>query len=182
MNVVVNDRELLERNNVIRQFLRPIAKRRDVGCNSVSVGLARVIAAHDGSQMARQYRDWRFRSACRDIHCQYFEVWDVLKSGREWALNRAYLHVFLINRESRQEQELIAVHADPNNTDALPLQAIRKAPHLHVTSFEPWLQHTHFSLTVGYVDRAVRSVSEFTRVFSEAVKVVRSEVINRAPA
>jgi hypothetical protein len=180
VNILINDRELLERRNVIRQFLRPIANNRGIACGSVNVGASRVLAAHDGIQLARSYRDWRFRTASRDIQCQYFELWTAVTSGREWFLDRAYLHVFLINRQSRQEEELIAVHADPNNTDAMPLQAIRKAPHLHVTQVETWLQRSHFSLTAGYVDRAVRSVTEFTRVFTEAVKIVRWEVINRA--
>ena len=115
-------------------------------------------------------------------NARYFELWNALTSGREWALDRAYLHVFLIDRETRQEIELIAVHADPNNTDADPLQTIRRGPHLHVKRLESWLQRAHFSLTLGYVDRAVASAAELTRVVAQAVELVGGEVIEDTKA
>jgi len=178
--VAINDQELIKRGNVIRRFLRPIANQKEVACSAVAVAAGRILAAHDGLTMARQYRDWRFRTTFRDIQCQYFELWNALTSGRQWVLDRAYLHVFLIDRETRQESELIAVHADPNNTDSDPLRTIRQGPHLHVKRLESWLKRAHFSLTVGYVDRAVASVAEFTRVVAEAVELVSCEVIDRA--
>jgi hypothetical protein len=178
--VVINDQELIKRGNVIRRFLRPIANEKEVACSAVGVAAGRILAAHDGLRMARQYRDWRFRTTFRDIQCQYFELWNALTSGRRWALDRAYLHLFLIDRETREETELIAVHADPNNTDADPLQTIRRGPHLHVKKLESWLQRAHFSLTVGYVDRAVASAAELTRVVAETVELVGCEVIDRA--
>jgi hypothetical protein len=178
--VVINDEELIKRGNVIRRFLRPIANEKEVACTAVAIEGGRILAAHDGLRTARQYRDWRFRTTFRDIQCQYFELWSALASGRQWALDRAYLHVFLIDRDTRQENELIAVHADPNNVDADPLRTIRKGPHLHVKRLESWMQRAHFSLTLGYVDRAVASAAEFTRVVSEAIALVGGEVIDRA--
>lgn len=179
-SVVIDDQELIKRGNVIRRLLRPIANEKEVACSAVSIAGGRILAAHDGLNTARQYRDWRFRTTFRDIQCQYFELWNAQASGREWALDRAYLHVFLIDRNTRQENELIAVHADPNNTDPDPLQTIRRGPHLHVKRLESWLQHAHFSLTLGYVDRAVASAAELTRVFAAAVALVGGEVIDRA--
>lgn len=179
-NIVITGDELVARATVIRQFLRPIANAREVACTSVPVRSGRVIAAHDRIKTLDAYRDWRFRSTCRDIQCQYFELWNALATGREWFLDRAYLHLFWIDREARTESELIAVHADPNNKDEAPLQTIRRGPHLHVKRLEEWLRHAHFSLTLGYVEEVTASAGEFTRVFSEAVKLVASEVIERA--
>jgi hypothetical protein len=180
--VVIDEDELArERPNAIRRFLSPLASRREVACDVVKTPVAggRVIAAHDGQRAGKEYRDWRFTSKHRNILCQYFELWKPSERTREWFLDRAYLNLFLIDRASHQPQELLSVHADPNNEDIAPVRHFKKGPHLHVKHLEEPLPRAHFPMTIGYVDAVVQSAPELTRVLGEVALLLSVEVIGR---
>jgi hypothetical protein len=180
--VVIDEEELVrERSRAIRRFLSPLAMKPAVACDSPRTLIegGRVFAAHDGQVAGKEYRDWRFTSKHRNILCQYFELWRPTDRHRKWFLDRAYLTLFLTDRISRQPRELLSVHSDPNNTDAVPIQGFKKGPHLHVKHLEEPLPHAHFPMTIGYVDKAVHSAPELTRVLEEIASLLSIEVIGR---
>jgi hypothetical protein len=169
-----------ERPKRVRQLLAPLTGNSQVPCELVPglVHGGKVIAARD-ERTPNHYRDWVFRSSCSDIVCQYFELWRPCSKAREWYLDRAYLHLFFVDRTLRQNRELLSVHADPNNQDTEPIKGYKTGPHLHVhSSIEP-LPRAHIPLAMGYVKTCVESLSELTRVFDEVVSVLSHDVIGR---
>jgi hypothetical protein len=170
-----------ERPGAIRRFLAPLAPDAGVACNSPKslIDGGRVWAAHDGQIAGKEYRDWRFGTRYADIRCSYFELWKPSGSGRTWFLDRAYLTLFLTDRTTRQSRELLGVHSDPECEDPQPMRDFKKGPHLHVKHLVEPLPHSHFPLTIGYADHAIRSSVEMTRLLSEIANLLSVEVLNR---
>ncbi len=179
--VIAEDDLLHKRPTSIRRLLQPLAIESSVACDSPK-GLydgGRILAAHDGQISGKVYRDWRFKSKHRDIFCQYFELWKPSSTHRKWFLDRAYLTLFLTDRTLRQERELLCVHSDPNCNDSEPMRSFKTGPHLHVKHLQDPLPHSHFPLTIGYIDKAIQSTPELTRVFMEVATLLSVEVVGR---
>jgi hypothetical protein len=169
-----------KRPKEIQRFLLPLASGNGVACADAKavVVAGKVFAAHDGVRRG-EYRDWRFSSKHRDIRCGYFELWRDTGEARQWSLDRAYLTLFLTDRTLHQEREILCVHADPNNADPMPMQNFKKGPHLHVKHREDILCHAHFPMTIGYIDQAIGSVPELTRIYNEVASLLSIEVVGR---
>ena len=179
--VIAEDDLIHARPTAIRRFLQPLAMKPAVACDSPRTAIAggRVLAAHDGQVAGKEYRDWKFSSKHRDILCQYFELWRPAGSHRKWALDRAYLTLFLTDRTSRQSRELICVHSDPNDLTGGTSQMYKRGPHLHIKHLAEPLPHAHFPLTIGYVDEVINSEPSLTRVLQEITSMLSIEVIDR---
>jgi hypothetical protein len=183
MALVTIDEDVLARARprAIQGFLIPLASDNGVACCDSKAVIARgkIFATHDGQIAGKEYRDWRFATKHRDIRCNYFELWKDTGQSRKWSLHQAYLTLFLTDRELHSERELLCVHSDPNNADPIPMQQFKRGPHLHIKHREEILCHAHFPMTIGYVDKAVHSVQELTRVYEEIVSLLAIEVVER---
>jgi len=164
----------------VRQLLAPLTGTTEVPCELIPgmVHGGRVIAARD-SRTSENYRDWTFRSSCSEIVCQYFELWRPCATAKEWYLDRAYLHLFFVDRILHRNRELLCIHTDPNNQDAEPTKAYKRGPHMHIQSAMQPMPHAHFPLANGYIQNCVGSLGELTRVFGEVVSVLSHDVISR---
>jgi len=183
MAFVIIDEDALagERPKAIQRLLMPLASKYGVACCDAKAVIAggKVYATHDGHIAGKEYRDWRFASKHRDIRCNYFELWKYTGHARKWSLHQAYLTLFLTDRVLHTDRELLCVHSDPNNADPIPMRHFKRGPHLHVKHEEEVLCHAHFPMTIGYVDKAVESVPELTRIYHEVASLLSIEVVER---
>lgn len=191
---------LQSRGNDVREMLIPISAEQKTGpaWKSRSGSYDYVIGTHDGSPPGSDYREWTFATVRSDMRAQYFERWlKYEERGRElWYLERAYLHIFKKDRESRDYEQILCLHCDPNDApdekekeknpekyQRLTKQSYYKRhPHLHVIAAEAPFPHAHLALHVGYIERLLASVSELTEAFKHAVQMIRDEVMDATDA
>ena len=170
------------RARTVGEMLAPL-KGCQVPCqlHARMVSRGKVIGAHDGGfSPDSDYQRWRFRTVSPDVDCQYYELWRF--SGDELAarLERAYLHLFKVNRATHMQEEIIAVHAEPYNDDE---SEYLRGLHLHVNKASHPIPKCHFSLMISHlddhVDQVLSSVGNFTKAFRRAATLIQTEVVSR---
>jgi len=120
-----------------------------------------------------------FATKHRDIRCNYSNFGKIPGNQENGLFIKHNLTLFLTDRELHNERELLCVHSDPNNADPIPMRQFKKGPHLHIKHREEILCHAHFPMTIGYIDKAVHSVQELTRIYEEIVSLLSIEVVKR---
>lgn len=170
----------------VSRMLSPL-RGAPVACQAYSfkVGQSRVIAAHGGATNPESYfGDWRFPTLARDIQAQYYERWRLVDRDRRADLDRAYLHVYRVNREKHALEELLCIHTDPldETNDAL-LRYCKRSLHLHVTRADEPLPKCHFALNISHirdhVEQLLSSPDTLTAAFGKAIELIRFEVLGR---
>src|SRR5262245_13939399 len=103
---------------VIADVLYPL-RDGQVPCQRYRVTVDRgwVLAAHSGGSLVNSHYDyWRFRTMARNIDCQYYEHWKfVLPDETSMFLNRAYLHLYQIDRSTHTSEQMLCIHTDPDD-------------------------------------------------------------------
>lgn len=178
-NCVIEEAALSRRGSKVSEILRPLSGTRSGPARvSISEAGSIVIATYTGSKPAgTAYRDWRFSTYVPSFYGMYFERWlpaDV--KHRAWQMDRAYLSVFRLDRFSRSEEEIVAVHCDPNEADATHLR-YKQGPHLHVTVAEHPIPHSHIALSLAVLDSLLSSVDRMTEAIAQSVEMVNSQIL-----
>jgi hypothetical protein len=144
----------------------------------------KVLAAHDGGTLPESdFHRWRFRSASRDIECQYFELWRFFGDERTAYLDKAYLHVFEIDRRRHVADKIVSVHAETQADSEGDFEQYKQALHLHVDKAAQPVPKCHFPLTISHLDKhadqVLSSVENLTSALAKTVSVMRIEVVSR---
>lgn len=175
-----------ERIGLVQEMLRPLADGAIVHCSFAPGALgdgSQVITSQNGlAKRPDNYHDWRFPvKSAPTVWFHYFEIWRLLKSGRDCSINRAYLHLYI--KRQRELDPLLCIHSDPLeeptniNDERLVWQCMfKKGPHLHVSTAGE-LAHCHFPLNYGHLDNVLSSIEDLTKAMSDAVLIVRREVV-----
>jgi hypothetical protein len=146
------------------------------------VGVQKILGVGPGTQKTSHPEECWFRTFSDAIWCQYLEHWVPNdQKERRWHLTAANLHVSTADRESQTRQFLLMVHSERNFEGVEPMGSFKRGPHLHVSRVregEP-LAHCHFPLNLGHLDRVLSSSEGLSRALSDAVKVVRCEVVEK---
>jgi hypothetical protein len=104
-----------------------------------------------------------------DVTCRYYH------------LEKSYFHLYAIpNKDERDE--LICLHADPEEPTNTPQGRVKASIHVHVKSKEPRLQSvakSHLPFCYLTVDEVLRSLASFDEALLQAVAVMRQEVLDR---
>ncbi|MFA4974268.1 MAG: hypothetical protein WC683_16800 [bacterium] len=185
LRVVLAAEKLTHRPNLLQKLLgrlRSAGKQPVLAVQFVKQKAdgGRAIAAHEGNASTTDYRDWRFRTAARDVWGQYFEIWKPLGSRQdEWYLHQAYLHLFRTEMPSHSLIEFLALHSDPNDETDEPVGSYKRGPHLHVTQSSEPLPHCHFPLNLGQLDQVLSSVDDLTLALESAIGVIAHDVLGR---
>jgi hypothetical protein len=120
---------------------------------------------------------WRFATRIPGIRASYHEVWlpTDFRQG-DFYLDRAYLSLY-IRRDERTEEEILALHCDPNEPASSKHYRYKVGPHIHMTTVEDPLPHTHLALNAANFDAILRSAEELTKSLSVAVAMVNDQVL-----
>lgn len=136
-----------------------------------------IIGVHTGSPPQSDYRSWRFPTFVESIYGAYFELWRE-DSENTFYLNRAYLSLLRRPRSASTEQELLALHCDPNEPDDADHAVYKRGPHLHFGTSEIPGPHAHIALNRCHLSEVLHSVETFTNAFRLAVVMIKEEVLS----
>ncbi len=182
MNVVVSHQTLFQRRiDEVQKFLRPIRRHPTLHCQFYRPQYAggKVLAAHDGEPDGSDFHSWQCRTTAKTVWFTYFELWKPTAQRENWFLDRAYMHLFRADADTRTLIQMLCVHADPNCEDAMPLRLLKRGPHIHVSTAEAPLPECHFALNFGHLQRVLSNSARFTRAFRDAIHMVADDVIIR---
>jgi len=136
-----------------------------------------IIGLHSGSPPQSDYRSWRFPTFVPGIQAMYFELWR-LTSKNEGCLDKAYLSLFRTSRQADSEQELLALHCDPNEPDGADHAVYKQGPHLHMCASEIPGPHAHIALNRCHLVEVLRSRESFTNALHLALVMLKDEVLS----
>lgn len=177
--IVISSRHLRSRGGQIRRLLRPLV--RDPGGPAFKTVYWRpgevVVAAHDGSAVGKQYREWSFATFVHDVRGTYFEKWNQ-DDNDSWGLHRAYLSLLRIDRMRQSQKELLALHCDPREPDEAPHSIYKRGPHLHVQDASDPIPHAHIALNIGHLEQVLSSVDSLSTAMNLAVRMLKEEILD----
>lgn len=131
-----------------------------------------------GASQNGSYTDWRFRTRVDGVFANYFERWLRFYNGIEelWYLDRAYLHFYLRDTESRDTTEYLLLHCDPNEIGEHAIY--KQSPHLHIKKAPaPW-PGAHIALNIGYMKPMLRDAASLTETLELAVVMLKNQILD----
>jgi hypothetical protein len=192
--------DLVLRGTRVQQILRPLAGRPPAW-RPVTTTAKYIIGVHEGAPTQTDYRAWRFSTVVRNLRAQYFELW--LRSDEEhrtsWYLDRAYLNIFKVDRDTGQETKFLCLHCDPNFVDAPAITNenlsssdegddsdedspsrgdYKRSPHLHIKIAGVPFSRAHIALNSDYLSQVLSSVESLTTSMEHAIQMLRDEVFD----
>jgi hypothetical protein len=120
------------------------------------------------------------------MHGSYQERWcPVNEKRKRYYLERAYLHLYLTTQIEGEamEKELLLLHCDPNETDepvdwpGLRHSKYKRGPHLHISTAQQPIPHSHFALNACHLDSVLSSVESLTKAMEVAVQMLEDQVL-----
>jgi len=190
MVCTVEEHLLHMRPEEVRVMLRPLVRgdttcqrRNERGRNGQP---CIVLASFSGLQPPSDLvRDWRFATPVKILWGSYSERWVPADTkGRRYFLDRAYLHLYRrARREDVNEKEILALHCDPNEPDepeehrGLKHARYKRGPHIHVSTAEQPMPHSHIALNLGELPEVVKSFEKLSGAISSAIQMLTDQVI-----
>jgi hypothetical protein len=116
----------------------------------------------------------RFPTNWADVFFNYHERWVSLKAGREFGLERAYLHLYL---SSLGDLQAASLHCDPMMTKAEPNHKYKRGPHLHIAGSSPDISTAHISICVADTARGGNNLGSLTRTLQLGLGMLVDELI-----
>jgi hypothetical protein len=181
-SIEININQLHSRVNIVGDLLVPLRKKSlPVACEICrhqSLG-CKVIAAHDGVSGNKNYRSMYFKTFATNILGQYYEFWKPIDKQGKLCLNRAYLNVFIVNRNTHNYDKVVSIHCDPYEEDGEASCLYKRGPHLHVQKAEYPIPKCHFPLNFTELDNILSSIDNISEALKNAIKIVQGEVLIR---
>lgn len=186
----VEAESLYRRDTDVRAMLGPLV-RGDSTCRRLNQrgrdGKATIIlASFSGPQPpSDSYRDWRFATTATNLWGSYFERWmPADPKERHYFLDRAYLHLYERTRsEGAGDKEILGLHCDPNepleheNHGGLKHARYKRGPHIHVSTAEQPMPHSHIALNLGHLDEVLESFDNLSSAIQSAIRMLNDQVI-----
>lgn len=181
-SIEINIDQLNQRVRFVRELLIPLRKQNlpvacDIGRHQFYG--CKVIAAHDGAPNNTNFREMYFKTFATDISGQYYELWKPMGKQEKLCLNRAYLNVYIINRNTHKYDKLVSIHCDPYEGNDKVSCLYKRGPHLHVQKAEHPIPKCHFPLNFSELDNVLSSINNITEALKNAIKIVQDEVLIR---
>jgi hypothetical protein len=132
-----------------------------------------------GAEPDRPIDEWRFTTFVPSLRAAYRERWvPTDERGKSYYLQQGYLHLFYQSGRGEDEEEVLALHCDPNESDDQPHVLYKRGPHIHVVAAPQPLPHSHFALNLSSLDTVLSSIDNLHRAFSGAVLMLQEQVLH----
>ena len=164
---------------LLPKLLQPILPPgRKLACKPRLLSRQTVLSMYLGSEPLDLEPDsWRFQTRISQIRASYYERWIPTDfRHQQWFLERAYLHIYA-RRSNNYEQEILALHCDPNEPQSERHFRYKAGPHIHMPTAEHPLQHSHIALNNDTIDAVLASVTELTTALKTAILMVDDQVL-----
>lgn len=180
---------LLHRVNQVGRILDPLrgGKGRRLACKSVPSSNCITLVTFSGPDSVTELAgQWRFTTHVPLMHGSYQERWcPVNEKRKRYYLERAYLHLYLTTQMEGEatEKEILALHCDPNEADEPPdwtgvkHSKYKRGPHLHISTAEDPIPHSHFALNACHLESVLSSVESLTKAMGYAVQMLEDQVL-----
>lgn len=164
----------------LTRLLRPLVPPpRQLFCFPRYLGRELILSIYVGDQPTSINPDeWRFPTRVTTIRASYYEKWKPTdERQKSFFLEQAYLHLFL-RKSSGAEEQILAVHCDPNSSETDKHFPYKAGPHLHMSAAESPLHKAHVALNNGSLRSVLASVAALTSALSLAIAMVDNQVLN----
>lgn len=179
MRCTLNTDKFGPRAQIITKLLRPIVpKGRSLSCRPRLLNRQMVLSAYLGSEPIDTSPDlWRFSTRISRIRASYYERWiSVDYRQQAFFLDRAYLHLYL-RSDAITEREIVALHCDPNEAQSGRHFRYKAGPHIHMSTAQDPLHHSHIALNNESFPKVLSSVANLTVAIEMAVALVDDQVL-----
>ncbi|HYH01327.1 MAG TPA: hypothetical protein VD837_19530 [Terriglobales bacterium] len=120
---------------------------------------------------------WRFTTRVPHVRASYHERWIPTDFRQQsFFLDRAYLHLYL-RHDKNEEDEILALHCDPNESQSERHFRYKAGPHIHMTTAADPLCHSHIALNNSDFTQVLSSVSTLTVALKTAITMVDHQVL-----
>jgi hypothetical protein len=127
-------------------------------------------------------RDYRHETRSRLIFLNYFEIWDALRGGAEFSLQKAYLHFDMPRPDGTGDREVLALHCDPGLEASAEAYAYKRGPHMHLPLHAYDLDRSHIALCMQNIELVCSDFGHFCEVMSKLVRMLDEEFLKRIEA
>lgn len=186
--IEVSAEEFYSRAKQVSRFLGPLVSRReDLYVTYVSDKNESIITViGKGFPQTGSYAGFRFNTIADGFIAMYHERWErAYENGKQlYSLERAYLHLYQINKADSSEIEFLLLHCDPNEPDNAAHAEYKQCLHLHIESrTAPWPHDiwpkAHIALNVGYRQQVLRDLRSLTDSIRVAVVMLKKQVLEQ---
>ena len=142
-----------------------------------------MLVASYGNQPTANEREWGFPSTVGSIDCRYIELWSSVDvADKNWRLRHVYFHLMWHYDLEEDPKEIFAFHWEPSRLVAGAQGQQIQRPHVHLSVAPQPLARSHFVVTLAVAADDQCSVEYLDNLLDEAVKVVKTEVLDRLEA
>lgn len=179
-NCVLAERHLRGRVSAVQTLLRPLSKAPQVAARLGREGSVFVVGAYDGNAPLRErVREWRFRSRAPTLYVNYIERWlpNVnAVSTAEYFLDRSYVTVYR-KIPGLDEEQLVALHCDPNEHPTADHFRYKAGPHLHIVDSNHPLPHAHLALQHGMVSDLIADLDSIMEAMGLGIELLSEQIL-----
>jgi hypothetical protein len=92
-------------------------------------------------------------------------------------LERAYLHLYRRSDLNNADDEIFALHCDPNEPQSERHYRYKAGPHVHLSTARDPLHHSHIALNNSNLAEVLSSVPNLTVALGSAIAMVDDQVL-----
>lgn len=143
--------------------------------------LGQIISVSDSFSADASPTDRLFKTTSGFLYGQYYEIWKPDGRGQSYHLFQNYFHLYSLPSKTERDQ-LFCLHTEPEEPMAPLERRVKSTPHIHVKIKEDRLapiSKAHLPVCYSTTEAILKSLQTFDRTFTEALEVIRHEVIDR---
>lgn len=169
---------LFRRFDDLKSFIIPLVSEADAyeasrlsGVRDFTIG---IIPFGYSAESIADPSESRFPTRWSNIFFNYHERWVPVQGGKTFALERAYLHLYLSTLDDLQAASL---HCDPMLEKSEINYAYKRGPHLHLAGALPDISRAHVSVCVADAARGGNNLGSLTRTLKCGLRMLIDELI-----
>jgi hypothetical protein len=170
------------RDRQVRLLIRDIAEDvRGLQIRPHRHALGHIISVSDSFSSDASPADHLFRTTSEQLYGQYYEIWRPDSAGKIYHMYQNYFHLYALQSKSERDQ-LFCLHSEPEEPFQPIIHRVKSTPHIHVKVKEARLapmSSAHLPVCYSTTEAVLKSIQAFDTTFTEALRVIRHEVIDR---
>lgn len=116
----------------------------------------------------------RFPTKWEGIFFNYHERWVAIDAARSYAMERAYLHIYLTELDDLQA---VSLHCDPLLEPEDASFRFKRGPHLHLAGAMPDISRTHISICAADKAMGGNNLGSLTSTLQAGLRMLVQELI-----
>jgi len=161
----------------INALFKTLAKRQGkIVVNLTSSNNTLVFGVSDNNENGSDFLNWRFKTKTENYSALYYERW-IPYEADIYYLDRMYFHIYKTDISERRAVEYICLHCDANEPDDAQHARFKQSPHLHFSTAEQPLPHSHIALNNGNLNQIFSSLASLHQAIKQAVDMIYWQIL-----